>query len=97
MLPSNHGQYIGNEDGSRSTFVSVYFGKSAGKKRDFEENDRFRNELHECRRRLSGESGNRESSSSTDPIFGNRGKKSTLLQPQGRSKHIICALLRPQM
>ena len=58
----------------------------------FEENDRFRNELHEYRGRLSGESGNRESSSSTDPIFGNRGTKSTLLQPQGRSKHIICAL-----
>ena len=35
MLPSNHGQYIGDEDGSRSAFVSVYFGKSAGKKRDF--------------------------------------------------------------
>ena len=35
MLPCNHGQYIGDKDGSRSAFVSVYFEKSAGKKRDF--------------------------------------------------------------
>ena len=35
MLPSDSGQYIRDKDDSRSAFVSVYFGKSAGRKRDF--------------------------------------------------------------
>ena len=92
MWPSNHGQYIGDEDNSRSAFVSVYFENQPEGSEIFEENGRPRNELNECHGRLGGESGNRESSSSTDTIFSNGSTKSTLLQPQGRSKHLICAL-----
>ena len=93
MVPSNRRQYIDDEDNGRSAFVNVHFGKSTCKKRDFEENGRSRNELGECLGWRGGESGNSESGSSTDPIFGNGNTKSTLLQPQGRSKHLICAVV----